>query len=625
MIQSRTINVHTVFVIALLFLYSACQSDMKENCLQPLEVGIYAGGAQTRTQMLPNGLSAAWTAGDELALWALSSSGSYVLSNQIFKTYGVDDAAGYFTSTLSSAMPEDTYTYYCSYPAPVSINGTRATFNLSAYQNGKASNGADIMIASPVSHGALTAIPGENDNHSNLSLKMNRLTHHFRFWMPAGVNVLGEDIEKIEVTMPDNIAGNFIADLAAPENEAMLGNGTKTVTLNLEDPLGESESFENAEFAYLTTYPHEDPYTDSDYMKITVYTKSSQSVLDPIPLSGRTFLPGHSTPVILYPKVSKEYCKVAIRVGENHIGEALWNIRISSNGTTLFSYSNTAGTYSNIYYEHEYNGIEEKTEYEALVDAIANGRAVLNFETCHASVDIPMTAGMMTRDGNSAVLDLGDVPYLLYEDFSSARTFGKNDAYSANSNSDTGTGGTLLNDYLSTTGWNAARVGLLEGDCVRINCRYEGAVFAYRKYCGRLDTPALKWLKPGTTTNVVIEYDKAFYIPAGYSLDTSGAKAKYYIGYHTSSEGSTLNGVEIGSLSDVEENIVKNSTNVFISGLHASENVGQMSTHTQVIPSASNSTRIVFYVNTTETTIKFAGMNSCYYLYLDNIKVYIKN
>ena len=50
------------------------------------EVGIYAGGARTRTEMLSNGLSAAWTAGDELALWARTSSGSYALSNQVFKT-----------------------------------------------------------------------------------------------------------------------------------------------------------------------------------------------------------------------------------------------------------------------------------------------------------------------------------------------------------------------------------------------------------------------------------------------------------------------------------------------------------------------------------------------------------
>lgn len=614
--QSWTISVHTVFVIASLFLLSACQIDFKEHGLRPQKVGIYAGGAQTRTQMLPNGLSAAWEADDELALWAMNSSGSYVISNQIFKSYGLDGQSGYFTSTLADAMPDGTYTYYCCYPAPVSLNGTRATFSLPSLQDGRASGGADIMIADPVQHGPLT-----DDYQSSPALQMNRMTHHFRFWIPAGANTLGEDINRIEVTMPDNIAGDFIADLSDPGTESMLGNGTKTVTLELDEPLGESADFSNASFAYLTTFPHQDTYADGDYMKITVYTNSFKSVLDPIPLSGRSFLPGHSTPVKIYPTSATDYCRLTIHTGMNNIGESLWNIRISSGGNTLFQYSNTSGAYHNITYSEEYLGAGRKAEYEAVVNAVANGTAVLNFETANASVDIPMTSDMMVRNGNSAELYLGDVPYLLYEDFSSAAAFGKNDAYSGGSDSDTGSGGVLLDGKLPSTGWNAARVGLLEGDCVRINCRYEGAVMAYRKYCGRIDTPAFKYLKSGASVDVVIEYDKAFYIPAGYNLDTSSAKAKYYVGYHTKSETSAINGIQIGNTS--ESNITGNATIVYTSGVHASENVGKMTHHTAVIPNATSSTRAVFYVNTTETTIKFLGMNACYYLYLDNIKVYI--
>ena len=57
---------------------------------EPQQVGFYAGGAQTRTEMLDNGLSAVWVADDQIALWARGSSGSYALSYQFFKTYGLD-------------------------------------------------------------------------------------------------------------------------------------------------------------------------------------------------------------------------------------------------------------------------------------------------------------------------------------------------------------------------------------------------------------------------------------------------------------------------------------------------------------------------------------------------------
>ena len=103
----------------------------------------------------------------------------------------------------------------------------------------------------------------------------------------------------------------------------------------------------------------------------------------------------------------------------------------------------------------------------------------------------------------------------------------------------------------------------------------------------------------------------------------STAKAKYYVGHHTKSESNTLGAIGIGSTS--ESSITGDSNIVFTSGLHASENVGNMSHHSVTIPSATNATRAVFYVNTTETKVVFLGMNSCYYLYLDNIKVYIKN
>ena len=101
------------------------------NKSEPVTVGFYAAGnGGSRTQMLENGLSASWVQGDEIALWAVDASGSYTLSNRKFTTYGIDGPIGMFTSTLDSAMPEGTYTYYSCYPAPNSTSGTRAYFTV---------------------------------------------------------------------------------------------------------------------------------------------------------------------------------------------------------------------------------------------------------------------------------------------------------------------------------------------------------------------------------------------------------------------------------------------------------------------------------------------------------------
>lgn len=584
----------------------------------PCEVGFYAGGAETRTEMLSDGLSAVWVPGDEIAVWARSSSGAYVLSNQVFKTYGLDGSLGYFTSTLNSPMPSGNYTYFCCYPVPTSISGTTARFTIPSVQDGKVTGGTDIMVATPIQGPALRSINNE-EPQNDMSMVMNRMTHQFRFWIPTGMNGLGEEVEKIEITMPDKIVGELVTDLSSPLTYMDIANGSNTVTLDLSNPLGESDFETDPEFACAAVFAADEVYSPSDFMKITVYSNSGKSVLDPIPLEGRRFQAGHSTPVRLLPKEPSIYCSVRIRTGHNYIGEPLWNIRISSGGETLFTYSNTAGTYHNIEHLQEYNGVSGKKSYDALVDAVANGKAVLNFETQHASVDIPMTKDMMAHNGNSAVLNLGDVPYLLYEDFSSAKNYAKDNKYSGSIDSDTNNKGYLLDGYLPNAGWNASRFELIEGDCININCRFEGWAATFSRYCGRFDTPALKWIKPNTSAEIILEFDRAFYVPVGYNMDDSSIPhARYKVGYHTKSQSSAINGVNSNSVNS-------SATIVKTSGLYKSENIGAMTHESLNITSVTNQTRIVFFADTDRTKpdkSAFLGNNSCYYLYLDNIKIY---
>jgi hypothetical protein len=218
----------------------SCQSlEMHESAPQtgPIEVGLYAGGHQTRTMMQPDGLSAVWESGDQLALWAKNSSGDFTLDNQIFKAHGLDGKRGFFTSELPEAMPQGTYTYLCCYPVPDEVNGTEATFCIPSVQDGKASAGVDVMIATPVLHQQLTSFPDPND-HTTMKMELNRMMHQFRFYVPQEDNLLGEEkIERLYMTFPTAVVGNVTCDLQNPDAPVHISEGQSDVTLELAQPI----------------------------------------------------------------------------------------------------------------------------------------------------------------------------------------------------------------------------------------------------------------------------------------------------------------------------------------------------------------------------------------------------
>ena len=611
-----TAKVRAFMLFAWSVALASCQFEFPDVRPQSQKVGFYAGGTQTRTEMLSNGLSAAWEDGDELAVWARNSSGSYILAKQIFKTYGIDAGHGFFTSTLAAEMADDTYTYMCCYPVPTSVSGTKVTFDLPAQQDGKASGGADIMIADPVSYGPLGPIP-EPDDHSTMSMRMNRMMHQFRFFLPEGQNMMGEPVQEINMTMPQNIAGTVTADFTDPTVAPTLSNGVNTITTELAEPIGESAGLDDAEFACVSVFPYDGTYTDSDYMQLSVYSQTYKAEIDPVSLSGRTFAAGHSTPVRILPMSVQKFYRLTMKIGENHIGEALANVIISFNGAPWYTYSNTGGPYENFKHSVEAYDAEGKEAYDLIVNSIESGVATYTYETEHALVQRPLTADMMTYDGNKIVLDLGDVPYLLYEDFTNAKATAHDDDYTAGANDDQNLAGYLLNGYMPLDGWNAARFQIFEGDCIRINCRYQSGAWIIGRYCGRLDTPALSYLKPGVAVDVVVEFDEAFDVPVGYNRDDSkSTMAKYHVGYHTKSQTSAIKGQ---NSNDIDGEM----TTVYTSEGHGDENVAVLNPASVTIPSAGPSTRVTWFVDTDRTTSVIAA-NSVYYLYLDNIRIYIK-
>lgn len=511
--RNRIDEIRMFLAVSALSLAASCQVDFSEfDNMQDSgtqEVGIYAGGAGTRTEMLSNGLSAAWTAGDELALWARTSSGSYALSNQVFKTYGIDSERGYFTSTLSSAMADGTYTYMCCYPAPMSVSGTQVTFDLPEVQDGKASGGTDIMIATPVEHGPLAPVP-DPDDHSGMSLRMNRMMHQFRFYIPSDNTALGtEKIEKLVLTFPSDVVGDVTLDISDPTAASTLSDGKQQLTLKLAEPISVSEPDEY-DYAYAVINPT--VFDSGQMMDVKAYTSTMVAEVDPIDLCGRSFQAGHSTPVKLKVKRIVEFPYVLnFNVIANKLGEGLISVKFDvpddciwpdgSTGDFIYCPGNVIDAGENIAFR-----FESKEAYESF----SGKEVVLYYESEHAIVSQTINLGEVIAedDADETVIEV-TVPYLFEEDFSSMSVY--DGGY--NGGVETSVEGASepaedLSAYGLPAGWSGARTGCdVAGTSMIIGSRVDYVLLGGTRSYARLESPAMEALKPGASADLIISFD----------------------------------------------------------------------------------------------------------------------
>lgn len=620
------------------FILSSCQGDLvspEKPDDQMVEVAIYAADPYTRTTMLPNGLSAIWEASDELAVWAKNSNGAFALQNQIFKTYGLDERRGFFTSTLSEPMPEDIYTYFCCYPAPVSVNGTLATFRIPSVQNGKASEGAEVMIASPVQHGALTEIP-EPEDHSGMSVNMNRMMHQFRFWVPEEDQLLGaEKIEQIFMTFPSAVTGNVTFDVSAPEIAAQLSDGQSDVQLNLEQPIGRS-SGDDCQYACFAFVPTQ--FESGQAFSIKAYTDDKIAYFDPIDLRGRDFLAGHSTPVILRVKELVDFAGIIyLKVGANNLGENPRKITL-----TAPSGCNWGDGQSNVLvYEpgHEIEvgetlAFKFETDLDAYM-AFSNKNVTVTYDSENALLSDTIT--MPTINSQGTVTVSLTVPYLLHEDFSCVYAEGESYGNNSYSQDEREQPGKSLDDCMSHTGWNASRYWT-KGNSIRINTRYQcvgatvlGYTVAFASYHhGRLDTPHLTGLKPGKTVNLRMNYDAGGYLHTTSSSGASGVtlciashtNAGVLEGVPTGAKGLDLGAPGFTATYDTSlTDFGSRQSSTPLSNDYGNEAfTASFPTYEANVSNATSATRLVFY-------IIFTGdggiCNAEFNAYIDNIKIQI--
>ena len=616
----------------------------------PLTVGFHVGdGSQTRTQMMPNGLSAEWEAGDELALWARNSSGSYTLSNQIFKTYGLDGQRGFFTSTLDSAMPEDTYTYYCCYPAPVSLSGTKVTFDVPAVQDGKASGGADIMIATPVQHGALTPVP-EPEDHSGMSMTMNRMMHQFRFYIPADNAVIGDEtITRIVLSFPRNVTGKATMDLTDPTSAPVLSEGGSKITINLSDPL-QASTAQDTYYACMVMNPT--AFDAGESLRVQAYTSSMIAQVDPIDLCARDFQAGHSTPVKLKITAITDYpYSLSFKVAANNLGENPNSITLTApNGCVWTDEGSNVYTYSPGSQIEVGQQIVFRFEDEAAYRAFSGKSISVTYDSDNAlmyqTVTVPDLSG--TNAGNVSLT----VPYLFYEDFSGIQSFSdghdnptvikvkswsdfKNLVTGLGNVSDTYVGITDLSSY-ALDGWYGTRVAGQSGTSVRICCRYEHVALAGAYYKGRIYSPFMSGIKDGKDVKISVSFRYGAArneLDPGIFGDPADKLPLMYFGINTQET--------ITNPDEIEGDIIDSITGLYGGSGYASNNVTSLSplaikaekmsqlngsytaftgTRTVTIDNVDNAMRLAWILSTDNSK---SNVHANYWLYIDDIKVQI--
>ena len=615
-------------VLALLWgvALSSCAGEYRDDIYNEpgeIKVGLCLGSGQTRTTMLSNGLSAEWQPGDRIAVWAKNSSGTYHLSNQLFELYGLDSRRGFFTSTLSASMPEDMYTYYCSYPSPLAVNGTQATFAVPSVQDGRVSSGADVMVANPVVHGPLTAIPDPED-HSGMSMSMNRILHQFRFYIPQSNTVLGTaKITKMELNFPSEVCGKVIVDLANPTGRIALTEARRTMVLNLAQPLAKSSESEGVyKFACVAFAPTK--FTEGQILSIRAFTEDMVAVIDPINLKAKDCLSGHSTPVILNIKELVEFpYSIKFTLTDNKVGENVTSIKFiapsgckwPATGTNEYVYNpgreiKVGETVTYLFADYE--------EYAAF-----SGKTItIDFETENtiSTVTSQIPAIPSAVESHTSQFS-ASVPYLLYQDFSSIPNFSDgHDNPKTGAGTDTWMGMNELSSYTTAlAGWHGVRVGGKSGTAIRVCCRYQNVVKgAY--YKGQLYAPSITKIKEGSSVKVNVSFRY------GGGSTTSKAKTLMYFGINTLNplvnpdDTDLLSGVVTGAGYGNQYPATLLPTFIEKKELARGDEYSFEGTASVTVNDLDNFMRLTWFVTTTHTAT-FTNSNS--WLYLDDIKVQI--
>ena len=584
--------------------FVACADEANNNPVKPSvdaeEVSIAMPLDATRTAIEDDGATTRWAEGDKLAVWAMDAEGGYAFENAQFtlRYFSPEYDKAYFTSNIAP-MAEGDYTYYLSYPKPVSTSGTTATYTLSAAQSGKYDGIHDIMIAEPVVNEALTV--GRRVEFNTI---MRHQMHALKITIPEKASNFADRVYSLEITFPNAVVGDVTLDVTNPNAEPVYSNTSNTITVKSDDGFAVGSDI----WVFVL------PGTVSGDVSYKLKGLAQRSEVATYPLE-REFERGHVTPIRMAMPPYEKYTALHFSIGANYLGEDFNTFTLyDNNGNEVGVFNRNAENR----YTVEYNG-----EFDAA--NFSNTNWTLVFDSDNAIVENSVNLGTIKPYFEQSITPV-DVPYLLFQDFENV-TEQENLGNNSYSQSETKQPGAALTGALS--GWNAARFWIKPG-AARINSRYQSVkiIMAFASYhYGRLDTPPLgngtRGLKPGVSVNVKVAFDAALYRHTSSSLSLT--EGGINIATH-SNASNPIDGIPTGSTgitSSYDTTLADFGTTFFYQSLanNAGDNAFGQSfpTYSTEIPAGAD-TRIVFYP--TLTTASGTG-NSEVMVYLDNIRLSI--
>lgn len=462
------------------------------------EVSLSLPVETTRTSIESDGCNTRWVPGDKLAVWAMDANGEYVFSNALFsmRHYSAEYDLAFFSGSVAE-MAKGDYTYLLSYPYPQSVEGTKATYRVSATQSGNYDGKYDIMVAEPVVAKALSA-----KERVELNTVTKHQMHALKINVPEGRNLYGDRFYRLEITFPSDVVGDITVDVSDPNAEPTYTNTSNVIVVERE------EGFDVGEDIWVFVLPGS---VEGD-VTYRVRGERRHSEYTTFPMS-RTLERGHVTPVrMMIPVVYPLYTSVNISVEKNNLGEDFNYFDLYEGDAYIGRYQRNAS--------NKYVVFDQEGEFNT--DAFDNRSFRIVFDTDNAVVESTTNTGVVTAYVENICNTT--IPYLFTEDFSTLQVYdGDYEAGPYTSVDGASTVAKDLSQYGIPSGWTGARTGCdAEGSAIlvggRVDCVALGATRAY----GRLDSPAMSKIKAGKQVNVKVSFT--------YSGSRSGSSTYYPVG-----------------------------------------------------------------------------------------------
>ena len=544
----------------------------------------------SRTSIDPDGRSTRWSEGDNLAVWAKRENGEYAFSGEKFmlRFFSTEWDKAYFVGNIAM-MSEEEYTYYISYPTPTSVEGTMATYNVSAEQSGEYDGKYDIMIAEPTVDGSLTT-----GKRIELNTIMRHQMHAIKITVPEGRNLYGARFDYLEITFPQDVVGDITLDVTDPTAAPTYTNTSNVIKVSNE------KGFDVGDDIWVFVLPG----TIDGNVSYKVRGGRRSSEMATYPLT-RSMEAGHVTPIrMAIPVIYPYYTALNLSIDQNNLGEDFNFFDVyDSNNTHMGRFERNAANKYVIDYEGELDAnIYDNTTWRVV------------FDSEHAIVETSINLGDITSYTEQT--RYMNVPYLLFENFSTLTNYdGDYTGGPYTSTDGAATAGRDLAQYGIASGWTGARTGCdAAGTAILVSGRVDCVILGATRAYGRLESPALSCIKSDSPVNVKVTFD--------YGGSRSGNSTYYPVGRvgYVTSEG-VLNGYATQFNNDAAFSDIADAAE--IPSIPTSGSASSLSkSMTYTISNCTSSHRISWHVG--HLGYKNFKVNNGYgWMYIDNIKVQI--